>query len=235
MREAGRVARLVLAAMKAMVRAGATTAEVDEAGAKVMLQQGARSAPKLVYGFPGHSCVSVNDEIVHGIPGNRIIRAGDLVKLDVTVEKGGYMADTAATVCVGAVRPSARRLVRCAEQAFRSAMNVARAQVPLNEIGRAVEGEVTRQGYSVVRTLSGHGIGRTIHEAPCVPNYPDPDSKELLTDGLVITVEPIIAAGCGNEYVAPDGWTVKTSDHSLAAHYEHTIVITRGEPILLTA
>ncbi len=235
MREAGRVARLVLAAMKAMVRAGTATAEVDEAGAKVMQQHGARSAPKLVYGFPGHSCISINDEIVHGIPGSRIIREGDLVKLDVTIEKGGYMADTAATVCVGEVRPSARRLARCAEQAFQVALRVARAQVPLNEIGRAVEGEVTRQGYSVIRTLSGHGIGRTIHEAPSVPNYPDPNTKDLLTEGLVITVEPIIAAGRGKEYVAQDGWTVKTSDHSLAAHYEHTIVITRGEPILLTA
>jgi methionyl aminopeptidase len=136
---------------------------------------------------------------------------------------------------VGAVSEEKRRLIACAEQAFRKAMLVARAGFRVSDIGRMVEREVRRNGFSVIRELGGHGIGRTIHEEPRVPNYADPDAKEILSDGLVITVEPIIAAGSGRAMVEKDGWTVSTADRRASAHYEHTLVITNGAPILVTA
>jgi methionyl aminopeptidase len=235
MRAAGAVVCLMLSAMKSVVRPGITTAELDEVGAGVMRQHGARSAPTLVYGFPGVNCISVNEEAVHGIPGTRSLREGDLVKLDVTVEKNGFMADAAVTVPVGEVSEDRRRLAECAERAFAKAMLVARAGFRASEIGRAVEREVRRSGFSVIRDLGGHGIGRTIHEEPRVPNFADPEANQILTEGLVITVEPIIAAGSGRSFVAPDKWTIITSDRSASAHYEHTLVITKGAPMLLTA
>jgi len=229
------VVRLMLEAMREEVRPGITTAELDDVGASVMRQHGAQSAPALVYQFPGVSCISVNDEAVHGIPGPRALEDGDLVKLDVTIEKDGFMADAALTVAVGEVTEERQNLIACAERAFAKAMLVARAGFRVWEIGRAVEREVRRSGFAVIRELSGHGIGRTIHEAPRVPNYPDTRDNQVLTEGLVITVEPIIAAGSGKVFVAPDKWTMITADHGASAHYEHTIVITKGAPMLLTA
>jgi methionyl aminopeptidase len=235
MRAAGAVVCLMLLAMKSAVRPGITTAELDEVGADVMRRHGARSAPGMVYGFPGVSCISVNDEAVHGIPGKRALEQGDLVKLDVTVEKDGFMADAAVTVPVGEVTEERQRLVECAERAFAKAMLVARAGFRVSEIGRVVEREVRRSGFSVIRDLGGHGIGRTIHEEPRVPNYADPQANQVLTEGLVITVEPIIAAGSGRSFVSDDKWTIMTADHRPSAHYEHTLVITKGAPMLLTA
>ena len=235
MQAAGAVVRRVLEAMKRAVRTGITTLELDQVGAEVMRQQGAQSAPALVYKFPGANCISVNEEAVHGIPGARTLQDGDLVKLDVTIEKDGFMADAAITVPVGEVSEERRRLAECAERAFTKAMLVARAGFRVSEIGRVVEREVRSSGFSVIRELAGHGIGRTIHEAPCVPNYPDPKANQILTEGLVITVEPIIAAGSGKTSLAADGWTIVTADRRPSAHYEHTIVITKGAPILLTA
>ena len=235
MRAAGAVVRLMLQAMRDAVRPGITTAELDEVGAGVMRMHGAQSAPALVYGLPGVNCISLNDEAVHGIPGPRELQPGDLVKLDVTVEKNGFMADAAITVPVGEVTKEQRNLVACAERAFAKAMLVARAGFRVWEIGRVIEREVRRSGFSVIRDLGGHGIGRTIHEEPRVPNYLDPEADQILTEGLVITVEPIIAAGSGRAFVARDKWTVVTADHRPSAHYEHTLVITKGAPMLLTA
>lgn len=235
MQAAGVVARQVLEAMKGAVRPGITTAELDTIGNRVIEENHAQSAPAMVYRFPGGSCISVNDEVVHGIPRDRTLVGGDLVKLDVTIEKNGFMADTATTVAVGTISANLQKLVECAERAFTKAMLVARAGFRVFEIGRVVEREVRRDGFSVVQDLCGHGIGRTIHESPQVPNYPDPRARSLLTEGLVITVEPIIAAGTGRQFLDADGWTVRTADHMPAAHYEHTILITKGMPILLTA
>ena len=235
MRVAGAVVRRVIDAMKQNVRPGVTTRELDKIGAEVMRAHGAQSAPSLVYGFPGANCISVNEEAVHGIPGERKVKDGDLLKLDVTIEKDGFMADAAETVAVGKVSKESQELIDCAERTFAKAMLVARAGVRVFEIGRAVEREVRRSGFSVIRELGGHGIGRTIHEEPRVPNFADPDADQILTEGLVITVEPIIAAGSGRAVLARDGWTVRTADRRPSAHYEHTLVITKGEPILLTA
>jgi methionyl aminopeptidase len=235
LRAAGRVVQRMIEAMKRQVRPGVTTAELDEIGARVMRQHGARSAPLLVYGFPGTSCISVNEEAVHGVPSGRALREGDLVKLDVTVEKDGFMADAAETIAVGHAPQESLRLIACAERAFAKAVSIARAGTCVREIGRAVEREVQASHFSVIRELGGHGIGRAIHEEPMVPNFADPAAKQILTAGLVITIEPIIAAGSGGVVLAQDGWTVRTADRRPSAHYEHTLVMTHGKPILLTA
>jgi methionyl aminopeptidase len=235
LKRVGRIVRMIIRAMEKALRPGITTAELDVVAGRVMRAHGARSAPKMVYGFPGDVLISVNDEVVHGIPGARVIQPGDLVKLDVTVEKDGYMADAAVTVAVPVAAERARRLADCARAAFAKAMEVARAGNRVNDIGRAVDAEVRRRGFRVLRDLNGHGIGRTIHEEPSVPNYDDPRNRQMLTEGLVITVEPIISETTGKWVESGDGWTVRTADGSLAAHYEQTLVITRGKPILLTA
>jgi methionyl aminopeptidase len=234
LRRAARVARVTLDALERATGVGITTGELDRIAARVFAQHGARSAPAMVYGFPGTVLISINDEIVHGVPGVRRLAGGDLVKLDVTVEKDGYIADAARTVAVGPVTDTARRLLECAQAAFEAGLGVARAGVPVNEIGRAVAAEVHRQGFSVVHGLAGHGVGRTIHEEPSVPNEFDPRQRDVLTDGLVLTIEPMISAGSTRHVQRADGWTLATRDGSLSAHYEHTLVITTGLPVVLT-
>ena len=231
----GKIVRAALDEMSEAVRPGVTTAELDEICAAVLARCGAESAPPKIYGFPGAACISVNDEAIHGIPGERVIADGDLVKLDVTAEKDGFFADAAVTVRVGPVSPTADQLVRCAESAFREALKAARSGNRVYEIGRSVEREVRRCGFSVMKQLCGHGVGRAIHEEPSIPNYYDPRFRGRLHDGLVITIEPIIAAGDGHSELQKDNWTIRTADRSLAAHYEHTLVITNDHPILLTA
>lgn len=237
LQRAARVVREALDALEQALVPGITTGELDRIAAGVLARHRARSAPTLVYGFPGSALISVNDEVVHGVPGSRRIAAGDLVSLDVTIEKDGYVADAARSVVAGAEVSdrTARRLVACAESAFQAALAVATAGARVNAIGRAVEREVRRCGFSVVRGLSGHGVGRTIHEPPDVPNYYDPLQRDVLTEGLVLTIEPMISAGSPHVFTDRDGWTVRTTDGSLAAHHEHTIVITRDHPVVLTA
>jgi methionyl aminopeptidase len=235
LRRAGRIAHLTLEALEARVRPGVSTGQLDAAAARIFTAHGARSAPAMVYGFPGHVLISVNDEVVHGVPGTRRLETGDLVKLDVTVEKDGYVADAARTVIVESGSDLAVRLAACARDAFAAALVVARAGTKVNQIGRAVESTVRSRGFTVVRGLGGHGVGRTIHEAPSVPNHYDPWQTDVLTDGLVLTIEPIISAGSHRIRQDRDGWTTRTSDGSLAAHHEHTLVITRDRPVVLTS
>jgi methionyl aminopeptidase len=233
-----RVGRLVgeaLREMKAAVRPGMTTAELDAVGAAWLRRHGARSAPQLTYGFPGFNLISVNEEIVHGVPGARRLAPGDVVKIDVTAELGGYIADAAVTVLLPPVSPAGRKLRKCVRSAFEQGLGAARAGNPVTAIGRAVEGEVRRHGFSVIRNLCGHGVGQTIHEAPPVPNFYDPTVRDRLTEGLVITIEPMISAAPARTVQEPDGWTIRTHNRSLSAHHEHTIVVTRGEPLVLTA
>lgn len=235
LRACGVIVAKALRAMAAEVRPGVTTAELSGIGARVLAAHGARSSPPMVYGFPGDVCISVNDEVVHGIPGERVLQPGDLVKLDLTAEKDRYHTDSAVSIEVPPANKESRELAHCAERAFRQALAAASAGNRTRDIGRAVEREVRRRGFHIVRELSGHGVGRTIHEPPAVPNYADPLARDILTEGLVITIEPIIAAGTGRVTLDADGWTVRTTDGSLSAHYEHTVVITRGAPLLLTA
>lgn len=234
LKQVARVARLTLDALEARLRPGVTTGELDTVAARLFATHGARSAPAAVYGFPRTVLISVNDEVVHGVPGLRRIEPGDVVKLDVTVEKDGYVADAARSIVVAPARPAANRIVACATAAFAAAARVARAGVRVNEIGRVIEREVRRRGFSVVDGLAGHGVGRTIHEEPTVPNRYNPYQRDVLTEGLVLTIEPIISAGSTQVTQDADGWTLRTRDGSLSAHHEHTLVITRGAPIVLT-
>ena len=234
LRACGLIVAKALRAMSAAIRPGVTTADLSAIATKILAENGAQSSPPLIYNFPGDVCISINDEVVHGIPGPRTIQPGDLVKLDLTAVKDGYHTDSAVTIQVPPQQEKSRELAHCAERAFRQALAAARPGNRTKDIGRAVEREVRRRGFLVIRELGGHGVGRTIHEEPSVPNYADPDARHVLTEGLVITIEPIIAAKSGRVALDRDGWTVRTVDHSLAAHYEHTLVITRGEPVLLT-
>lgn len=235
LKAAGRVVADALRAMKRRVAPGVSTSDLDEVAAAVLAEAGARSAPALVYGFPGTTCICVNDEIVHGIPGSRRLRPGDVITLDVTVELDGYFADAAVTVPVPPVSAVARRLCACAESAFQRGLEAATAGTQLSRVGAAIQSETERRGFRVFRDLSGHGTGRTIHEAPAVLNHFDPSATERLTDGLVITIEPLVGAGVARTRLARDGWTVRTADGSLSAHHEHTIVVTRGRPRIVTA
>jgi methionyl aminopeptidase len=236
LRAVGRVVRLALEAMRDAVTRGVETRDLDRIGADVLAAHGARSAPKLVYGFPGANCISVNDEAVHGVPGSRRLEKGDLVKLDVTAELDGYMADAAVTVPVLPAGHQALALCRCAERALSSAIGQARGGRSTRDIGRAVERAVEGDDFRVLRELSGHGIGRTIHEPPTVPNFDAGGTGAPLTAGLVITIEPIISAGTRQTRPAADGWTIVTADGSLSAHFEHTVVIRDdAAPLILTA
>ena len=235
MRRAGRVVAAAIRAMRDALREGITTEELDGVAERVLRASGARSAPRLVYDFPGTTCISVNDEAVHGVPGARRLEKGDLVTLDVTVELEGYYADAAVTVGVPPVPELGQRLIACAEAAFRHAARAVRAGERLAVIGGKVEAEVERHGFTVLRDLCGHGIGRSIHESPSVANFYDPRERTRLNEGLVIALEPIISAGAQRTRTAADGWTLTSADGSLTAHYEHTLVVTRGAPILLTA
>jgi methionyl aminopeptidase len=230
---AGRVVAEAIREMSRRVRPGVTTRELDNVAARIFAAAGARSGPQLDYDFPGVTCISVDDECVHGIPSDRRLRDGQLVKLDVTAELNGFYADACRTVPVGKVRGPKQRLAAAAQSALRRGLEAAIAGANVGAIGAAVHAEVTRRGFSVCEELTGHGIGRRIHEEPDVPNV-EWDGP-ILTNGLVITVEPIIAAGGGEIYMDDDGWTVRTEDGSASAHAEHTIVITEGAPILLTA
>jgi methionyl aminopeptidase len=235
LQRAGAVVRATIDAMKAALRPGITTGELDAVAGYTMRQSGARSAPKLVYAFPGHTCISVNDEIVHGVPGDRVVAAGDLVKLDVTVELNGYMADACESVAVPPVAAASQRLIDCAREAFHAGLARVRPGARAFEIGEAVHTAVRQAGFSVVRELMGHGIGRTIHEAPSIPNYRELRCADVLTEGLVFTIEPLIAAGRGRMVTLRDGWTIRTRDRSRSAHYEHTMVVTESGARLLTA
>ena len=234
-REAGRVVARILHAMVRETKAGVTTADLDRTAARLLEEEKARSAPELVYGFPGATCISVNEEIVHGVPGPRTLRAGDVVKLDVTVEKNGFMADAARTVGIPVAASDKKRLASCARTAFSEAMRVARVGFLVRDIGAAIESVAERFGFAVVRDLNGHGIGRTIHEEPTVPGYYDPGRSQPLVEGMVLAIEPILCAGSGNTRLRSDGWTVVTSDGSLAVHHENTIVVRDGAPLIVTA
>jgi methionyl aminopeptidase len=235
LREAGRVVARALRAAAQAVSVGISTSDIDEIVHRELAAAGARPTPQHELGFPGAACISVNDEAVHGVPGDRKLSADDVVKIDVTADLNGYVADAARTIVVEPKSTDRLRLAWCARSAFERGIAIAKIGRRTDEIGDAVDREVRRCGFRVIRALCGHGIGRSMHEPPSVPNYREPRMAHRLTLGLVITVEPIICAGIGNARTNKDGWTVRTTDGSLAAHHEETIVVTRGEPIILTA
>jgi methionyl aminopeptidase len=235
LRRAGHVVAVVLRELRRRVAPGVTTAELDALAGRVFARFGARSAPKLVYGAPSEVFISVNDQAVHGVPGRRRLKRGDLVKIDVTAELDGFFADACVTVPVGPASPRVRRLIGAADAALERGMAAAVAGARVRDVSAAVAGEAAARGVSVLDGLGGHGIGRTIHEEPSVPNTPDPDDDTRLHEGLVITIEPILGAGGPGIRQGGDGWTIRTADGAPAAHVEHTIVVTAGRPLVLTA
>lgn len=222
-------------AMGAAVAPGISTAELDAIGRQVLDRYGARSAPQLAYNFPGTTCISVNDDVAHGIPSSqRVLRAGDLVNIDVSAELDGYWADTGASFPVGEVSGQCRALLKATRQALDDAMEEARAGAPLHNIGRVVEKRAKRCGFKVIRNLCGHGVGRYIHEEPQVPNTFHPRDRTLLQEGWVITIEPFFTTRATTAVTAADGWTLRTPDGSRGAQFEHTLIITRDRPIVVT-
>jgi methionyl aminopeptidase len=235
MRRVGQLVADAHAYLATQVKAGLTTAELDERGARFLRARGARSAPQFTYGFPGFNLISVNDEIVHGVPGPRRLAPGDLVKIDVTAELGGFIADAARTIALPGATSIARQLAKCARQAFDAALGAFALGRPLRSIGRVIERTAERAGFAVLRELAGHSVGRTIHEPPSMPNFDDPSERAFVHEGLVLAVEPMIATRRARVIEDPDGWTLRTHNGALAAHYENTIVIREGRPLILTA
>jgi methionyl aminopeptidase len=235
LRRAGRAVADVLRELRRRVQPGVTTLELDRLAGRVFARHGARSAPMLVYGAPSEVFISVNDAAVHGLPSARRLRRGDVVKLDVTAELDGFYADACTTVVCGPAAPVARRLVSAADVALRRALPLAISGARVRDVSAAISAEAAARGVSVLDGLGGHGIGRTIHEEPAVPNSPDPCDPTVLHDGLVITIEPILGAGGPEIVEGGDGWTIRTADGALAAHTEHTIVVRDDRPLVLTA
>jgi methionyl aminopeptidase len=232
---AGHVVAEARDTMLAAVAPGVTTGELDAVGRDVFRRHGARSAPRTTYNFPGSTCISVNDEAAHGIPSIvRSLRNGDLVNLDVSAELDGYWADTGVSAPVGEVSELAMRLLEVTRLAQKEAMDAARAGRALRDVGRAVQRRARRSGFRVVRNLYGHGTGRALHEGPSVPSFDDGQDL-VLWEGLVLAVEPFLSTGADLVVDDPDGWTLRTIDGSLVAQFEHTMVVTRGAPRVITA
>lgn len=235
LRAIGRIVAETLRLMRDRVAPGVTTARLDQIADRYLKRNGARSAPRLTYRYPGAACISVNDEAAHGIPGNRRLAPGDVVKLDVSAEKDGYFADAAVTVGVPPVSRATAALIKAAREARDAAIRAAVAGQPLSAIGKAAEGVAKVNGFSIIPELPGHGVGRALHEEPSVPQHYSAEATAPLTDGLVITIEPHLTTGDGALDEAEDGWTLRTRDRGRVAAFEHTIVVTRGQPILVTA
>lgn len=231
----GRIVSFVLQEMLDAAEPGMTTRELDSLGAQLLEQHGARSAPQLTYNFPGATCISINEEAAHGIPGERVIRAGDVLNIDVSAELAGYFADTGGTKVVPPTNPQKTRLCHATRTALAQAMKQARAGKPLNGIGSAIQLTAKTYGFRVIENLGSHGVGRALHEAPeQIPGYFDPTDRRMLKEGMVITIEPFLSTRSRRVTEADDGWTLLGVRGNLSAQYEHTMIITRGAPIVVT-
>ena len=234
MRPACAVAGTVLDEIAAFIKPGVTTRQMDEFAAACIKQHGAKSAFLGYRKFPCHTCISVNDEVVHGLAGERELRFGDIVSLDVGTVYKGFVGDTARTVAVGGCSVAAQRLMDVTERALYEGIAAAVPGNRVTDISRAVQNYVEGNGFSVVREFVGHGVGRSMHEEPQVPNFVDPKSDQKLRPGMTLAIEPMVNAGQPSVKILKDGWTVVTQDGSLSAHFEHTVLITESEPEILT-
>jgi methionyl aminopeptidase len=231
----GRICAETLRKMMSQTRAGVTTRELDEIGRAFLQAEGARSAPQAMYNFPGATCISVSPVIAHGIPNEYVLRQGELIHIDVSAELDGYYADTGASLIVSKRERNMERLLDATKATLAKALHAAKAGNPLNGIGRTVQREARKRGYNVIYDLTGHGIGRKLHEEPSeILNYYNPDDRRILNDGLVLAIEPFLTTGAGRVVQERDHWSLRTSDNTIAAQFEHTIVVTRNEPIVLT-
>ncbi len=235
MRQAGKMVAAVLGILKDRVRAGMKTRELDVIAARELERLGAKPSFKGYHGFPANLCVSINDEIVHGIPGDRVLNEGDIVSLDLGAIYMGFQGDAALTVGVGRISPPARRLIETTQGALDAGISAANAGARLGDISAAIQRYAESRGYSVVREYTGHGIGRDMHEEPQIPNFGIPESGPMLKKGMTLALEPMVCAGDWRTRVRDDHWTVVTADGSLSAHFEHTIAITDNEAEVLTA
>ena len=235
MRQAGKIAAAARSAGSRMVRPGVTTEEIDQAIRECILSCGASPTFLHYGGFPKNACISVNDEVIHGIPGNRVIREGDIVSLDVGATYKGYVGDCAGTFPAGEVTPEAKELIRVTRQSFFEGIRYARAGCRLWDISRAIQKYAQAHGYSLVREYVGHGVGENLHEDPEVPNYvPEGGRNPRLIPGMTLAIEPMVNAGGPGVRVLSNQWTVVTLDGALSAHYENTVLITNGDPEILT-
>ncbi len=234
MREAGRIVAIVHETLKKEVKPGITTGELDKIAVELFKKYGATASSKGYHGFPASICTSVNEEIVHGIPGKRLLKEGDLVAIDIVSAYNGFQGDSAITVEVGKVSKEARRLVETTKGALEAGIEAARAGAHLGNVSAAIQEHVESRGFSVVREYVGHGIGRDMHEEPQIPNYGTPGQGPVLKKGMTIALEPMVNAGGWRTKVLEDNWTVVTADGSLSAHFEHTIAITDGKAEILT-
>lgn len=231
----GRIVSQVLHAMLDAAEPGMTTRELDVLGDQLLARHGARSAPRLTYDFPGATCISINEEAAHGIPGDRVIQPGDVLNVDVSAELDGYFADTGGTTIVPPTNPLKTRLCHATRTALEQAMQQARAGQPLNGIGAAIERTAKTYGFRIIENLGSHGVGRALHEAPeHIPGYFDSRDRRLLTEGMVITIEPFLSTKSRVVTETADGWTLVGARGNLSAQYEHTMIITKGEPIVVT-
>ena len=235
MREAGRITGEALLVARDHIRPGVSTKELDNVIRAHIEKRGAKPSFLGLYGFPGSACISINDEVIHGIPSKqRILQEGDIVKIDVGAFYKGFHGDSARTFPVGKVCDEAAKLIAATKQSFYEALAALKIGNRIGDIGAAVENYVRAQGFSVVRKYVGHGVGRDVHEQPDVPNYGTPGRGPRLCSGLVIAIEPMVNVGTHDVRVLPDGWTVKTADGSLSAHYENTVALTEDGVLNLT-
>ncbi len=235
MREAGRIVGQVLKELSVMVRPGMTTADLDREAERMIRDAGAIPTFKGYHGYPASICASVNDEVVHGIPGSRRLKEGDIIGIDCGATYLGYVGDSAVTVPVGAISDDVKRLIRITEQSLYEAIDKCRVGNRLGDVCNAVQAFVEPLGYGIVRNYCGHGIGRAMHEEPQVPNYGRPGTGPVLREGWVIAIEPMINLGHQDVRVLSDGWTVVTKDGRPSAHFEHTVAITEEGPQILTS
>ncbi|MFZ1684398.1 MAG: type I methionyl aminopeptidase [Candidatus Zixiibacteriota bacterium] len=235
MRQAGRIAAMTLDMVGENIAPGMTTAQVDMLVEDFIRSHGAIPGFKNYQGYPASACVSIDDEVVHGIPGKRVIREGEIVSVDVGTIVDNYYGDHARTFAIGEVSKEKRQLMEVTEKSLMAAIDKARKGNKLGQISATVQKVAEAKGYGVVRQLCGHGIGRRMHEEPQVPNYGSPQDGPVLAVGMVIAIEPMINIGTYNVKTLPDGWTIVTADGSASAHFEHTVAITENGPEILTA
>ena len=235
MRRAGKITAAARALARDMVKPGVTTAQIDKAVFQFIKEQGATPSFLHYNGYPASVCVSVNDEIIHGIPGKRVLQEGDIVSIDVGAYIGGFHGDCAATFACGRISPEAQDLIDVTRQSFFEGIRFAKEGHRLLDISAAIQTYVESHGYSIVREYVGHGVGAQMHESPEIPNYGHPGRGPRLLRGMTLAIEPMENAGSAAIRQMPDGWTVRTLDGKWAAHYENTVLITDGEPEILTA
>ena len=232
MRKAGKVTGDTLRYIEQFIRPGVTTLELDELIEKFIISQGSRPNFKGLYGFPCSACISVDDEVVHGIPSNRVLKEGEIVSIDVGAEVEGFNGDAARTFAVGKISEEKQRLIDVTKQSFFEGLKQARAGRRVGDISYAIQQYVEKNGYSVVKSMTGHGIGRAVHEDPSVPNYGCPNSGPMLKNGYCLAIEPMVNAGTYKVNIK--GWSCTTADKKPSAHYENTVIITNFEPEILT-